>query len=113
LRQAREKARRDKAEAEAKAKLAIQQREQDAARAKAEQEAAARRRAEERQARQAVPQPVPAAPPPKLQTVDEICAGRNLISLGICENRECASPAHANEATCKRIYEREERRKFN
>ena len=106
---------RDKAEREAKAKAAAEQRELAAARVKAEQDAAARRRAEEQRARPAsaaAPAVVatPAAPP-RVRTVKEICAGRNLISQSICESRECGNPEHSAEAVCKQVLSREERRR--
>jgi hypothetical protein len=110
LRQARDKARREKAEADARARQQAQ-REQELARLRADQEADARRRADERQqARPVAPLPQPAAPTTASQTIQEICGGRNLISRGICEIRECAKPAHTGEAICKEIKAREERR---
>ena len=103
---------REKAEREAHAKALVEQREQ--ARAAAEQEAA-RRRAAEQAARAAAPvaavAPVRPATAPPPRGVAEICAGRNAISRGICEARECMGSAHADEAVCKRLREIDDRRR--
>ena len=106
----REKVAKDKADREAKLKLAA---DQQASAARADQEAQARRRAEEMQRpRPAVTQPV-APPPPPVQArgVREICAGRGTIAEAVCQSRECGAAEHANEAVCREVREREDRRR--
>jgi len=51
----------------------------------------------------------PAAP--RVRTVKEICAGRNVISRAVCETRECGAPEHAAEPVCQQVRENEERRR--
>lgn len=107
----REKAAKDKAEREAKVKSAT---DQQASAARADQDAQARRRAEEAQRPRTTvtQQPVPQAPVP-MQTrgVREICAGRGTIGEAVCQSRECGAPEHANEAICREVREKEDRRR--
>jgi hypothetical protein len=105
------KAARERAERDARATAALAQRERELARQRAEQEAA---RAAQ-QARAAAPVPVvpaPVAAAPTVREVKDLCAGRNLISRGLCESRECRKPEHAAEALCRKLKEAEERRLF-
>lgn len=100
----REKAARDR---EAKARAATEAREQDLARQRAAQDAS--RSAPPPAAPVAV---APPAAPAPLPTVKEMCGGRNLISQGLCEQRECRKAEHAGEAFCKQLKEAEERRLY-
>jgi len=47
----------------------------------------------------------------RLRTVQEICAGRNVISKAICETRECGAQEHASEPLCQQVRANEERRR--
>jgi hypothetical protein len=107
-RAAREKAARDRAEREARAKALVEQRAQEERARAAAAQAAAR------------PAPPPAAPAPApaaaaapvVRSVKEACAGRNLISQGLCEQRECRKPENADQAVCRQIKEAEQRRLY-
>ncbi|MFT3665256.1 hypothetical protein [Piscinibacter sp.] len=55
------------------------------------------------------PEPATAAQP---KSVAELCSGGNLLTRGFCEHRECAQAEHAGDATCVRIREAEEARRF-
>ena len=63
-----------------------------------------------RAAPQASPAPT-AVPTARLRTVQEICAGRNVISKAICETRECSVQEHASEPLCPQVRANEERRR--
>ena len=45
------------------------------------------------------------------QTVRDRCAGRNSLSTGICEARECMRAEHAAEAVCRSIKAADDRRR--
>jgi len=106
----REKAAKDKADRETKVKSAA---DQQASAARAEQDAQARRRAEDAQRpRPTVAQPATQAPAPvQARGVREICAGRGTIGEAVCQSRECGAAEHANEAICREVREREDRRR--
>jgi hypothetical protein len=107
-RAAREKAARERAEREARAKALAEQREQE------ERARAAAAQAARPAPAPAAPVPAPTAAPaaPVAQNVRDICAGRNPISQGLCEQRECRKPENANQAVCRQIKEAEERRLY-
>jgi len=60
---------------------------------------------------QASPAPTAVPATARLRTVQEICAGRNVISKAICETRECGAQEHASEPLCQQVRANEERRR--
>ena len=92
--------------------LAASQAEADLARRRAE---AARARSEPA-ATLPAPPPAPRAaeampPPDPARGVQERCAGRNPLSKGICEARECMRAERANDPVCQRIRADDDRRR--
>lgn len=54
---------------------------------------------------------VPAPPSPLPRSVQERCANRNPLLLGLCESRECMHAEHSGEAVCQRIKAADDRRR--
>ncbi len=114
-----QQAARDQAARDAKAKALRERRQLAASQAEAD---LARRRAEAARARSEpaatlpAPPPAPRAaeampPPEPARGVQERCAGRNPLSKGICEARECMRAERANDPVCQRIRADDDRRR--